>query len=402
MVSNSQCFLLIDGDDSHRGNLATHLYQAGYRVLQAATGEQGLALLAEHQPDVVLCDLSTPLISSASLLAATKGGVVETPVIVLASGGGMKEVLEALRFGASDYLSKPVDHQMLEYAINRCLEQSRLRLENVHYRQELEQTNHELQLSLKVLEQDQLAGRQVQLNMLPTKPKHFGEYMFTHRIVPSFYLSGDFVDYFTVGNQHVVFFIADVSGHGASSAFVTVLLKNMFARKRSDFTHRNDNTILSPLGMLDVANRNLLNTDIGKHATLCVGVIDLSTHTLNYSVGGHLPLPILATGGKAEYLEGEGMPVGLFASAEFTEKALLLPNDFVLTLFTDGILEVLPGAGVIEQEQFLLERLQPQVETVEGVVAALEVQDVVDAPDDIAVLMISRGSTLSSKYSSSK
>ncbi|WP_101756595.1 PP2C family protein-serine/threonine phosphatase [Oceanicoccus sp. KOV_DT_Chl] len=389
MESNNQSFLLIDSDDNHRVNLQSYLAEAGFQVYQAKNGEQGLALLELHEPDVVICDLSTPSIDSASLLKVTQAAATDIQVIVMSSDGGMNEVVAALRFGASDYLLKPVDQEMLGYAVGRCLAQVQLRLENARYSEELEQLNRDLQRNLKVLEQDQLAGREVQLKMLP-RPTQIGEYHFTHRIVPSSYLSGDFVDYFTVGDQHAVFFIADVSGHGASSAFVTVLLKNMFARKRSDFTHRSDNTILSPLGMLDVANRNLLNTEIGKHATLCVGVIDLSSHTLNYSVAGHLPLPILEHNGQAEYLPGEGMPVGLFTTAQYTENTLLLPENFVLTLFTDGILEVVPAKGVLAQEQFLLSRLQSRLESVDSVIAALELETVKSAPDDIAVLMISR------------
>ncbi|MEZ5567959.1 MAG: hypothetical protein R3E54_06425 [Halioglobus sp.] len=52
--------------------------------------------------------------------------------------------------------------------------------------------------------------------------------------------------------------MADVSGHGSSSAFATVLLKNLFARKRSDLLRRDDPTIMSPSQMLERANRELL------------------------------------------------------------------------------------------------------------------------------------------------
>ena len=59
-------------------------------------------------------------------------------------------------------------------------------------------------------------------------------------------MSGDFTDYFKVGKSKVVFFLADVSGHGSSSAFATVLLKNLFARKRSDYLRRDDKTVIQP------------------------------------------------------------------------------------------------------------------------------------------------------------
>jgi serine phosphatase RsbU (regulator of sigma subunit) len=391
MASREHSLLLIDDEEIVRRRLATHLESRGYKVYQAADGEQGLLMYRELHPDVVLCDIKMPELDGFEVLKAIKAEDLGTPIIVISGVGVMGDVVNALRLGASDYLIKPIlDKDVLEHAIARCIEQGRLREENLDYRRRLEQANQELQLNLKVLEQDQLVGRQVQLKMLPPTPKQFGSYHFSHRIVPSFYLSGDFVDYFSVGENHVVFFIADVSGHGASSAFVTVLLKNMFARKRSDFSHRNDNTILSPLGMLDVANRNLLNTEVGKHATLCVGVIDLVTDTLSYSVAGHLPLPILASNGQCDYLPGKGMPVGLFESAEYSENTLVLPKNFVLTLFSDGILEVLPADGLLEQEQYLLGALQEAPNTIGDIVSTLALDDVTAAPDDIAVLLISR------------
>lgn len=390
MDTAEQQLLLIDNDDDERESVAAYLKGAGFIVLEASNVSQGLDLLADHQPEVVLCDLNAPG-TDAGALRAIKSDFADTPVIVMATDGVMSDVVWALRYGAADYLIKPIaDMEVLEHAISRCQEQWQLRQQNLDYRKKLEQANLGLQQSLKVLELDQLAGREVQLKMLPPSTKQFGKYQFSHRIIPSFYLSGDFVDYFMVGSDFVVYFIADVSGHGASSAFVTVLLKNMFARKRSDYLHQNDVSILSPAAMLDIANRNLLNTDIGKHATLCVGVIDLRTDTLCYSVAGHLPLPMLTVDGEAEYLQTEGMPVGLFETAEYTEATIALPSNAVLTLFSDGILEVISVKGVLGQEKYLLEQLSHGPDSIDGVLDELGLSKIDEVPDDIAVLLITK------------
>ena len=390
MDTAEQQLLLIDNDEVERKSVAAYLKGAGFIVLEASNVSQGLDILADHQPEVVLCDLNATGTDSGPL-QAIKSDFADTPVIVMATDGVMSDVVWALRYGAADYLIKPIaDMEVLEHAISRCQEQRQLRQQNLDYRQKLEQAHQGLQESFKVLELDQLAGREVQLKMLPPTVKQFGKYQFSHRIIPSFYLSGDFVDYFTVGDDFVVYFIADVSGHGASSAFVTVLLKNMFARKRSDYLHQNDASILSPAAMLDIANRNLLTTDIGKHATLCVGVIDLRTDTLSYSVAGHLPLPMLTVDGEPRYLQTEGMPVGLFEAAEYTEATISLPPNTVLTLFSDGILEAISVKGVLGQERFLLEQLSRGPNSIDGVLEALKLNEIGEVPDDIAVLLITK------------
>ena len=384
--------LVIDDEDIVRESIVSYLKGSGFTVYSASNGEQGLTLFQQHRPDVVLCDLKIPTVNGFSVLEEIKEDASNTPIVAISSVGGMSDVVDALRFGVSDYLIKPIkDMGMLGHAISRCLEQGKLRRENIDYRQQLEKANRGLQKNLQVLQQDQQAGRYVQSKMLPPTPKQFSHYHFSHKVVPSLYLSGDFVDYFTVGEKHVTFFMADVSGHGASSAFVTILLKNLFARKRSDFLHLNDHAVLSPTSMLERANQELLGTEVGKHATMCVGVLDLSNNTLCYSVAGHLPLPILAVPGHCEYLSCEGTPVGLFENAQYTEKTLQLPDNFVLTLFTDGILEVLSEDGVLAQERFLLDKLKTGHYSIEDITKALDLESIVDAPDDIAVLLISKG-----------
>ena len=101
--------------------------------------------------------------------------------------------------------------------MHRALDRAHLLLENQRYRDKLESANRELAASLNLLQEDQNAGRQVQMNMLPISPWSIDDFDFAHQIIPSLYLSGDFVDYFRVDERRVAFYLADVSGHGASS-----------------------------------------------------------------------------------------------------------------------------------------------------------------------------------------
>jgi serine phosphatase RsbU (regulator of sigma subunit) len=83
----------------------------------------------------------------------------------------MSDAVEALRLGAADYLIKPLeDLAVLEHSVRRALDRARLLLENQRYRDKLEAANRELEASLHLLQEDQNAGRQVQMNMLPESP----------------------------------------------------------------------------------------------------------------------------------------------------------------------------------------------------------------------------------------
>lgn len=387
----SATLLIIDDDEVVRESLAAYLEDSNFKVLQALNGLQGLQILESEQPDLVICDLRMPQIDGLELIRRIRQTASETPIIVLSGAGVMSDAVEALRLGAADYLIKPLeDLAVLEHSVRRALDRAYLRVENQRYRDKLEAANRELQASLNLLQEDQNAGRQVQMNMLPVTPWSIEGLEFSHRIIPSLYLSGDFVDYFRVDERRVAFYLADVSGHGASSAFVTVLLK--FMTTRLLYESRRNGTLpeFKPSEVLAHINRGLINTKLGKHVTMLGGVIDLEKNSLTYSIGGHLPLPVLFVEGQASYLEGRGLPVGLFDDATYDDRVMELPPSFSLSLFSDGILDVLPGATLKEKEASLPEQVAAAGGTLDGLRQVFGLANLAEMPDDIALLVLSR------------
>ena len=390
-MSDNGYVLVIDDDPARGQGLVDLVSGEGFRAELATTAEAAEErLLGDDEVDVMLCELDLNADDWRPVRRALRERDLQIPTIIISDRAEVERMMTALRLGASDFFQRPVDDlAALVKSLDRCVRQRRLRRELKESRERLEQTNIELRGTVQMLEQDQQAGRQVQLRMLPASPLEVGPYRFSHRVIPSLFLSGDFTDYFTVGDHHVVFFMADVSGHGSSSAFTTVLLKNLFARKRSEFFRRSDATILDPVAMLQRVNKELLGLSVGKFATMVVGVLDVTANQLLYSIAGHLPLPLL-TDGQARYLEGEGNAVGMLEDAEFTEHCLALPEQFSLTLFSDGILEIMPPGDLLARERSLLHLLEETRGSPEALEARLELRSLEAAPDDIAALYISR------------
>ncbi|MGV8842716.1 MAG: two-component system response regulator RssB [Pseudomonas sp.] len=391
MPNPSATLLIIDDDEVVRASIAAYLEDSGFSVLQASDGLQGFQVFNREHPDLVICDLRMPQVDGLELIRRINALGVETPVIVVSGAGVMTDAVEALRLGAADYLIKPLeDLAVLEHSVRRALDRANLRLENRLYREKLEVANRELQASLYLLQEDQNAGRQVQMNMLPVTPWSVDGLRFAHQIIPSLYLSGDFVDYFRVDDNRVAFYLADVSGHGASSAFITVLLKFMTTRLLYESRRGRSMRVFKPSDVLGHINRGLLNCKLGKHVTMLGGVIDESQGLLTYSIGGHLPLPVLYSEGRASYLEGRGLPVGLFTDASYTDHELKLPETFSLTLLSDGILDLLPGDTLKEKEEVLPQLVCKAGGTLEGLREVLGLADIGEMPDDIALLVLSR------------
>jgi sigma-B regulation protein RsbU (phosphoserine phosphatase) len=391
MASNGNVLIIDDDMDRARGLVAI-VEAAGFDAdIVNDVSNSTYSLAGSSDLDVILCEMDLRGVSWGEVRRTLREMDIQVPAIMLSDQADAGRIMTALRLGASDFFVRPLeDSEALIKSIERCVRQRQMRRELDESRKRLEAANTELRGTIKVLEQDQQAGRQVQLSMLPATPLVLGDYSFSHTVIPSLFLSGDFTDYFTIGTRFVVFFMADVSGHGSSSAFATVLLKNLFARKRSDFSRRNDDSVLSPVAMLEHANQELLRLDVGKFATMVVGLLDMELNSLHYSIAGHLPQPVLVSADGARYLGGSGSAVGLMEDADYEEHELALPDSFTIALFSDGILEILPCADLIEKEACLLEAFKQVTESPEAMVSRLGLDRVDVAPDDIAALFITK------------
>ena len=304
-------------------------------------------------------------------------------------------VVNLIRSGVVDVLLPPfTDHEFIE-TVNRVAGHKNLYLENLSYSDELEKTNRELRESLNILRMDQLAGRQVQKSLLPRSPLNYGEYEIAYRIIPSLYLSGDFVGYNVVLDRFVLFYLADVSGHGASSAFVTILLRFMLRRILNRHTNQNDIKALSraPEGFMEYVNRQLIATGLEKHLTMFAGAIDLETSLLRYTVAAQMPMPIFVAGGDARFLPGKGKPIGFFEDTTWEVQEIALPKTFSLHVVSDGLLEALPGDTLKAKEAHLLDLVARKGESHDPLCEALGLNDIGEAADDISILSVFRRSS---------
>ena len=140
--------LLIDDDERILHTFARTLKLAGYTVFTAENGEEGMALYHQEAPDIILLDLRMPGMNGLEILQAIRAHDPEANV-VLATGHGDKDaVIEALRAGASDFLSKPIDQVTLESALRRAEERIHLKRQLRASQEELR--HHNLRLEEKV------------------------------------------------------------------------------------------------------------------------------------------------------------------------------------------------------------------------------------------------------------
>jgi DNA-binding NtrC family response regulator len=131
--------LVVDDEPAEREGLARLVGQWGYEVETAASGEEALDLIETQHPAVVLTDLVLPEMDGLTLLQKLKE-TGRPPIVLLVTGHGTVETaVEAMRHGAFDYLTKPVDATRLQVLLEKSIEQESLSREVSFLRHQLRQ-----------------------------------------------------------------------------------------------------------------------------------------------------------------------------------------------------------------------------------------------------------------------
>jgi serine phosphatase RsbU (regulator of sigma subunit) len=336
----------------------------------------------------VLLDLNMPKLGGLETLTQATRDSPDTPVIVVSGSGKVDDVVQALRRGAWDYVTKPVqDPHLLVQTVRRALEKAALVRENREQRASLERLNDQLSGAVTELRTDQEAGRRIQFQLLPADGLRIGQYEFTRRLFPSQYLSGDFVDYFPLGEHHAGMYVADVSGHGAASAFVTAMMVALIGRYREALTRRESDVILWPDKLLESLNHDLGLRKLHKHVTMFYGVIDLRSDPLVFSSGA-LPVPALR---RRQSPRARSAPdaLGLFADARFSRREVSLEATRRMLLVSDGVLELLPEPPGQQKLDRLITTLQHS-SGIDALVRGFGIDPEAHRRDDVTLLLLER------------
>jgi DNA-binding NarL/FixJ family response regulator len=127
-LSHPEEFLILCVEDerSLRDNIVEELQDAGYQVLGADDGQSALDLLGDRQPDLILCDITMPRMGGFELLRAVRGmgpDMANVPFVFLTALSDRLAVIEGKTAGADDYLSKPIDFDVMLATVRARLDQ---------------------------------------------------------------------------------------------------------------------------------------------------------------------------------------------------------------------------------------------------------------------------------------
>ncbi len=135
--NDKAAILIVEDEAKMRRLLELRLGEEGFLVHSAGDAETGLQLLVREKPDLVVTDLRLPGMSGLEFLQAVKRANAALPVVVMTAYGTVESAVEAMKVGASNYVTKPFSFDELVLVIRKELDSHRLREENRSLREAL-------------------------------------------------------------------------------------------------------------------------------------------------------------------------------------------------------------------------------------------------------------------------
>lgn len=334
--------LIVDDSKSYRHMMAAMLSQWGFSICEAEDGECALRQLAQQSVHIVISDWEMPVMDGVELCQAIRNNDFGhyIYVILVTARQTLDDLLTGMAAGADDFLSKPVNQNQLRARLHAA--ERVLSLENT-----LAARNEKISYAYRQIESDLQAAAKLQHSVLPTHNLSFAGFEADWMFLPSAYVSGDLLNYFSVDERHIAFFSVDVAGHGVSAAMLSLAVAREFMTGRISsqlLVCRNvggDSFPVAPHKVVGELNQRfcLDNDEVFSYYTLIYGVIDIMTGQGTLCQAGH-PTPfVVRTGGELLAVGQGGMPVGLFTDAEYQDSEFTLDIGDRLYLYSDGIIE---------------------------------------------------------------
>ena len=225
MTTSAGSLLLVDDDDMTRDLLKRYLERNGFAVTCVADGETALAQIANGGYDLVLLDIVMDGLSGLEVLAVLRGrnSAPDLPIIMATSKDESRDVVEALKLGANDYVTKPFD-----FAVVLARVQTQLALKcSVN---EIRKLNAQLEEANLCMKRDLEAAARVQAALLPDLPPELPGARFAWQFKPCTELAGDLLNIVPLDDPRVVIYVLDVVGHGVAAALLAVMVNRVLGQ----------------------------------------------------------------------------------------------------------------------------------------------------------------------------
>ncbi len=341
---SSAHILVVDDMPIMRKMIGMCLERGGFHnIAYAEDGDEALSQIAESQPDLVILDLNMPKVSGYDVCRQLRADekTANLPILVQSASETAEERVEVFAVGATDFVSKPINHPELLARV--CMH-----LENRFLIRSLSDFQDMMQSELKM-------AREMQHSLLPES--HVIEEVETASDAKieafykaSFELGGDLWGTWPLPGNKLGIYVLDVTGHGVGAALNTFSLHATMARF--------EDKKLDPAAFLDALNSSLVGSfQLGRFATMFYGVLDCQSHELLYA-GAGAPRPIVYGANGSRTLDSSGLPIAIVKSATYENRTDRLEPGESLFCYSDVLVEAEQPDGTMLGEDGLVQWIE--------------------------------------------
>ncbi|MBS9934095.1 response regulator [Vibrio alginolyticus] len=291
-VINQKLIMLVDDDPIFRKVTNAYLESQGFKVVEAENGLEALQQLRECQPDLILCDLSMPVLDGIEFVEEVSLEYPYMPLIVVSGTDEMSDVAKALRFGIKDFLPKPIgNYEHLSQAIENTLEDT-----DSHFSEQRDFSSQwfrvddggeipdeqELYWHLEYLQQNPSAARDLLQALLPEKDAAQGDWRCSYRLLQSTDVMPLVFDYRWLMNGQFVFYLVDSASQANDGVATTLLVRALF-----DDYLRNLKSFSADLkDMVGIIEKGIECSECAGAVNAVFGVADLASSSVSILPAG--------------------------------------------------------------------------------------------------------------------
>jgi sigma-B regulation protein RsbU (phosphoserine phosphatase) len=295
-----------------------------YQVASIRSSREAVGLAEAFKPDLAILDIQMPDMDGFQLMEKLQSLDPELDVILMT--GSVHELdaklIRAIRKDAFYFLQKPFDREVLLTLVERCLE-----LKRVH------RSNRE---HLLRIEKELSHARAFQQSLLPPKSGQVGGISIFAHYIPCSELAGDFYDYVSVPPDGAVILVADVSGHGASAAMLTGIVKSAL--------HSASSEVYEPASVVERVANGIRS--FGHHHFITLVCARIRNGSLDFVNAGHPPGILSTCENAAPLLEATGPIISPALDHSWEQHTIQVKRrSDRIVLFTDAVIEAESESG---------------------------------------------------------
>lgn len=392
--------LLAEQDDISRRRLLRFLQNRGHRVEAVANGVSAWKKFHEDSFDIIIAGWSLQQMSGQELISGIRKEARKhyCYIIIMIIQQAYQDAIIGLNCGADDFISKPLELDEL----NAKVEAGR---RIVELERQLSRQNRELEITNDKMRADLQAAATIQRSLLPAQKPDLKGVSVDWHFSPCAELAGDSLNILRLDEQHLAFYMIDVSGHGVSAALLAFAVDRMLSPVMDDSamlkTRISDPPyyrLRSPAEVCTLLNRRFpLDINTGQYFTLIYGILNTTTGIVNYSSAGHTNLLLLPAKGQPRFIDAGDLPIGFMPDCEYHITSLQMTRGDRLVLYSDGVSECANADGKHLGEDGILRAIsasdKPDDQPVlQRIIEAEQKWRATESPtDDISLLTICLG-----------